>query len=109
MRPFALCLLLSSLGVPEPWLPARPREAHVHPPVLGKLGRLLPYIAQLCCPKEEDFEESWGWGGLIVAVASFCGVPGNNSTSWGGTSLGLLSKGETGPRNSEAAPLKVPQ
>lgn len=63
-------------------------------------------MALLSHLKEQSFEESWRRGGLIVALTSFLGMPGNNSTSWGGD-LTVLSKGETGPQNSVAAPLKV--
>lgn len=47
---------------------------------------VLSYTALLSCLKEQSFEESWRRGGLIVALASFLGVPGNNSTPLGGES-----------------------
>ena len=42
-----------------------------------------PTLPGCPAPRSRILKTLWGRGGLIVAVASFLGVPGNNITPWG--------------------------
>lgn len=77
--PFVLCFLLSSLGVPELWLPVNPSMLSSTPESLANWSSCCPTLPGCPAPRSRILKNLGGRGVLIVAVASFLGVPGNNS------------------------------
>ena len=72
-----------SLGVPEPWLPPHPKMPSCYPQSSAKWSGSCPTLPGCPAPRIRILKNLGGWGGLVVAAASFLGVPGNNSAPWG--------------------------
>lgn len=75
---------LSLLGVPDPCFPAHPTVPPSILPSSANWSGCCPTLPACPAPRSRILKNLGGQGGLIVAVASFLGVPSNNSTPWGG-------------------------